>query len=286
MPIETKADSIEIHTIVTEDSVGLQLAWLPPRKVPDAPVLVATHGVGNSFISSALWRVCELVNARGWGIAMLNNRGHDWVAMNQVTRSWIGAAYERIEDSALDFKAALQWVRDRGHGRLVIAGHSLGGLKAAYTQAHFPARDVVALAMFSSPRLPDDKVWDWPAHERLLARCRALVSEGRGEELLHVDMPTNTPAMQGLMSSRTYINKYGPDAVTTTLRFANRISVPTLLLAGELEKPQLSFSIDMESALINAPSVQRVMVEGADHIYSGRHGQVADAADRWLTTLG
>ena len=275
---------MEVHAIVTEDRVGLQLAWLPPTE-QKSPVLLATHGVGNSFTASALWRVCELLNARGWGVAMVNNRGHDWVAMNPVDKRWMGAAYERIEDSALDFRAALAWLQQRGHDRVVISGHSLGGLKAAYTQAFYPNPQVVALAMFSSPRLPDDKVWDWPAHEKLLAHCRSLVEQGRGEELLHVEMPTNTPAMRGLMCARTYINKYGPDAATTTLRFADRIRVPTLLLAGELEKPQLSFSVDMEPALVNAPSVRREAIAGADHIYSGCHEAVALAADRWLATL-
>jgi len=275
---------MEIHTIVTQDQVGLQFAWLPPRDAA-RPVLLATHGVGNSFTASALWRVCQLLHARGWGVGMINNRGHDWVAMNPIDRRWIGAAYERIEDSALDFAAAREWLRGRGHARIVISGHSLGGLKAAYTQAFHAAGDVVALAMFSSPRLPDDKVWDWPAHEALLARCRTLVEEGRGEELMHVEMPTNTPAMRGLMCARTYLNKYGPDAATTTLRFADRIRVPTFLLAGELEKPQLSFSVDMVPALVNAPSVRRETIAGADHVYSGCHEAVADAADRWLSTL-
>ncbi len=249
-------------------------------------MLLATHGVGNSFTLSGLWRACQLLAARGWGVAFLNNRGHDWVAMNPGDRRWIGAAYERIEDGALDFQAGMQWLRERGHRRIVISGHSLGGLKAAYTQAHFPQDDVIALAMFSSPRLPDEQVWDWPAHERLLAHCREMVEQGRGEELMHVDMPTNTPAMKGLMCYRTYINKYGPDAVTTTLRFADRIRVPTFLLAGELEKPQLSFSVDMERALVNAPSVRRVMVDNCDHIYTGCHERVAEAAHDWLMTLG
>lgn len=275
---------MEIHPLVTEDAVTIQLAWLPPRD-PQAPVLLATHGVGNSFTLSGLWRACQLLAARGWGVAMMNNRGHDWVAMNPGDRRWVGAAYERIEDSALDFQAAQRWLRERGHRRIVIAGHSLGGLKAAYTQAFFPGEDVVALAMFSSPRLPDDKVWDWPAHQRLLARCREMVEQGLGEDLMHIDMPTNTPAMKGLMCYRTYINKYGPEAATTTLRFADRIRVPTFLLAGEFEKPQLSFSVDMERALVNAPSVRRVTIEGCDHIYTGKHEAVADAAHDWLTQL-
>ena len=275
---------IDIHTLVTDDGVTLQLAWIAPRAA-DRPVILATHGVGNSFTQSGLWHALSLLAARGWGVAMLNNRGHDWVAMNAGDRRRIGAAYETIEDSRLDFQAGQHWLRERGHHRIVMAGHSLGGLKACYTQAHFAADDVVGLAMFSSPRLPDDKVWDWARHEQLLAQCREMVAQGRGEELTHVEMPTNTPAMKGLMCYRTYINKYGPDAATTALRFADRIRVPTFLLAGDGEKPQLSFSIDMEQALVNAPSVRRVMVEQCDHIYSGRHQAVADAAHDWLQAL-
>lgn len=275
---------MQIEDLETEDGVGLQLAYFEPRE-PDAPFVICTHGVANTFTTSPLWPVAKKLNDQGWGIAILNNRGNGWVSTNPLDRRWMGAAYERIEDSVLDFQAALRWLRERGQGRIVIAGHSLGGLKAAYTQAFFPADDVIALAMFSSPRLPDEKVWDWQEHQRLLARCREMVDQGRGEELMHVDMPTNTPAMKGLMCFRTYVNKYGPDAVTTTLRFADRIGVPTLLLAGELEKPQLSFSIDMESTLVKTASVRRVMIEGCDHIYSGKHEQVAEATHSWLTEL-
>lgn len=276
---------VDIHTVVTEDGVTLQLAWIAPRDT-NAPVVLATHGVGNSFTLSGLWQALSLLAARGWGVAMLNNRGHDWVAMNPGDRRWVGAAYEKIEECRFDFQAGTGWLRERGHRRIVLAGHSLGGLKACYTQAHFPGEDVVGLAMFSSPRLPDDRVWDWPAHEALLARCREMVAQGRGEELAHIEMPTNTPAMKGLMCYRTYINKYGPDAATTALRFADKIRVPTFLLAGDEEKPQLSFSIDMEKALVHAPAVRRVMVDDCDHIYSGRHEAVAEAAHAWLRSLG
>ena len=275
---------MQIEQLGTEDGVGLQLAYFEPRNL-DAPFVICTHGVANSYTSTPMWDVAKHLNAMGWGVAVLNNRGHDWVSKNPLDRRWIGAAYERIEDSALDFKAGKQWLQQRGHRSIVIAGHSLGGLKAAYTQAFFPTEEVMALAMFSSPRLPDDKVWNWAAHEKILSHCRNLVGGERGEELMHVDMPTNTPAMRGLMSARTYLNKYGPDAATTTLRFADRIRLPVFLLAGSDEKPQLSFSIDLESALIYAPSVTRVAIEGADHIYTERHYAVAREFAAWLERL-
>ena len=85
------------------------------------------------------------------------------------------------------------------------------------------------------------------------------------------------------MSAATYANKYGPNAATTTLNFADKIRVPVFLIAGEEEKPQLSFSVDLEPALVNAPFVKRVEVAGADHFYTNRHTQVASEIASWIS---
>lgn len=276
--------TMEIHPLTTDDNVQLHLAYWPPARA-GLPVLLCTHGVGNTFYTTPLWTVGQQLAAEGHGVAILNNRGHDWVTMNPLDQRWTGASYERIEDSARDFAAALAWLQQRGHRSIVLGGHSLGGLKAAYTQAFHPSPSVIGLVMCSSPRLPDEQVWDWQVHEANLRTAGDLIAAGRGDELMQVTMPTNTPALRGLMSAATYANKYGPDAATTALRYADRIKVPTLLLVGTGEKPQLSFARDMEPALINAPSVQRVEVEGADHMYTGKHASFTRALGAWLVAL-
>jgi len=274
----------EIHSATTDDGVVLDFAYFAPRQADDL-VFVITHGVGNNFHASPIWRVGNLLAEKGFGVVVTNNRGHDWVTQNPRDHRWLGAAFERIEDGARDFAAVFAWLEAHGHKRFAQAGHSLGGLKAAYMQAHRPHPGVVGLAMCSSPRLPDDKVWIWEKHTAILDRCTALIAAGKGDELMMVEMPTNTPAMKGLMSAATYANKYGPNAPTTTLNFAGRIRVPVLLLAGSLEKPQLSFSVDMEPALVNAASVTRAEIDGADHMYTDRHGAVADVIAAWLDKL-
>jgi len=270
-----------IHPLTTRDGVLLHLAFFAPAD-EGAPVLLLTHGVANNFVTTPLWTVAEHLHAHGHGVALLNNRGHDWVTSNPIDRRWLGAAHEIFEESALDFEAALDWLAARGHGRVVLGGHSLGGLKAAFACRRLGTGQVAALVMLSSPRLPDEQEWDWPAHEALLARCRELIAQDRGSELMEVEMPTNTPALRGLMSARTYLNKYGPDASTTALRFASEFRLPVFLLAGSEEKPQLGFARDMERALTAAESVARVTVEGADHMYGDRHQRVADALSDWL----
>ena len=274
---------MDIESIKTEDGVGLQLGYFAPAE-RDAPVVLLTHGVANSFTNSPMWGLAKRLNAAGHGVAVLNNRGHDWVSMNPLDRRWTGAAYERIEDSVHDFNAAVKWLRKQGNGQVVIGGHSLGGLKAAYTVAHALPAGVMALAMVSSPRLPDDQVWEWSKHEAILERCRQLADAGKGQELMHVEMPTNTPAMKGLMSADTYMNKYGPQAATTALRYASRITLPVFLLAGSEEKPQLSFSLDMERALADT-QVRRITVHGSDHMYTGKLDEVASQFSDWLDSL-
>ena len=37
-----------------------------------------------------------------------------------------------------------------------------------------------------------------------------------------------------------------------------------------------------DAALVNAPSVKRVEIDGADHMYSGKHVAVADTIAAWL----
>lgn len=272
---------MEINSVRTEDDVILDFAFFPPRYRDDF-IFVITHGAANSFYASPVWFVGRELAARGFGVVVTNNRGHDWVTHNFHDQRWLGAAFERIEDGVLDYRAIFMWLETRGYRRFVLAGHSLGGLKAAYMQAHHPHPGVFALAMCSSPRLPDDKVWVWEKHLEILNRCKKLIAEGKDDELLFVEMPTNTPALRGLMSAGTYANKYGPNAPTTTLNFADKIRVPVFLIAGSGEKPQLSFAVDLEPALVSAPSVTRVEVAGADHFYTGKHAAVADAIGTWL----
>lgn len=277
-------ETMQIHAVQTQDNVRLHLAFFPPEN-KDTPVVLCTHGVANAFYNTPLWEVAQQIHQQGWGVALFNNRGHDWVSANPVDARWIGAAHERIEDSALDFQAGLDWLRTQGYRNIVIGGHSLGGLKANYSLRTLPAGSFRGLAMFSSPRLPDDQVWEWAKHEEILARCEALKDAGQGGSLLELEMPTNTPVMKGLMSAETYINKYGPTAVTTVLKAAAQITLPVFLLAGTEEAPQHSFAVDMEKALVNAPSVTRVSVDGADHLYSGQSAEVAEAFSQWLATL-
>lgn len=168
---------------------------------------------------------------------------------------------------------------------MVLAGHSLGGLKVAYTQAFAPHSKVVGLALCSPPRLPDEKFWDQQWFQEQLGRARRLADEGRPDELMFVAMPNNPPGLKGVFSAATYLNKYGPEAATTLLRYVDRIAVPTLVLAGTEEAPLLDFARDVDRALGAGVRHRLIVVPGADHLYHGKEPEVAAALRSWFDEL-
>jgi pimeloyl-ACP methyl ester carboxylesterase len=264
----------EIDQLRTADDVGLTLAYMPSPG-SDLAVL-CTHGVGSSFYMTTLFGVAQLLREQGFTTAVLNNRGHDYVWMNRPDGRWLGAAYERFEDCILDLEAAVGWLRERGHERIVLAGHSLGCLKVAYAAAKRPDLAGAGLALCSGPRLPHEH------DEGVLEKARDLVAGGRPDELLFVPIPDEPPVAR-VFSAATYVNKYAAEANTNILKLADQLRLPALVLAGTEEPPMLAFAKDLQAALPNAAPL--ATIEGANHFYAGRQDVVAGVIGGWLRML-
>jgi len=63
-----------------------------------------------------------------------------------------GATYEVIADCRVDLNAWIEFLMERGYARIALAGHSMGGVKSAYTLAHDSYPAVRSLFVISSPR--------------------------------------------------------------------------------------------------------------------------------------
>ena len=74
----------------------------------------------------------------GSAALVVNTRGHDGISSTNapVGRRLQGAAYEIVDACCHDVAAWLAWLRERGYRRLGLLGHSLGAVKAIYSQAH------------------------------------------------------------------------------------------------------------------------------------------------------
>lgn len=97
-----------------------------------------------------------------------------------------GGAWERTSEGWKDIDAGIDYLRGHGCTRIVLVGHSSGGL---YTGLYPDEGHLVVGRVFLSPLISSKtafQIW-FPAQEdrdRAQATAHSMVSEGRGEQLI------------------------------------------------------------------------------------------------------
>src|SRR5512134_1646695 len=151
---------VDLVRTITPDGHRLDGSLLPPAKgmatACDIDACLMLHGVGGNFYAGNMF---ENLSTRltDLGIAALrvNTRGHDSISISWgstgPTRQ--GAAYEIVDQCRYDVTTWIQFLQDRGYQKIALLGHSLGAIKAIYSQAYSPHAAVRAVIACSAPRL-------------------------------------------------------------------------------------------------------------------------------------
>ncbi len=279
-----------LATAWTSDRLRLDGLFEPPpaapRRTPPVYAVVLLHGVGANFYGSTVFEplVAELHKC---GIAVLraNTRGHDAMSTAQTEQGGRlqGAAYEIVDECRRDVHGWVDWLAARGFSRVGLIGHSLGAIKAVYTQAVEPHELVRRVAALSPPRLAQSAFSaeaDNMAYRDAIARARALVDAGQRDSLLSVSFP-----LPLLLSAATYLDKYGSDRYDV-VPLAPRVNVPALFTYGgqELERGGTAFS-GLDTAIRESTAGGTTQVEvipDANHVYSRKREELAQRVLAWL----
>ena len=107
------------------------------------------HGDCGNFYGSLYLGLGQGMAERGIAFLTGNRRGHDHVASGARGGPLAGYAFESVDDSRADFGAWLELLRERGHRRIVIGGHSGGAVRAIYAQAKERFDNVVGVMAVS-----------------------------------------------------------------------------------------------------------------------------------------
>jgi pimeloyl-ACP methyl ester carboxylesterase len=282
---------IELCRVVTTD--GLQLDGAlhrPAEHVPstlpvDAFLLV--HGTGSNFYAPGILETFgrQAIDA-GVPVLRINTRGHDGVCSVPGPRGSVsgGAAYERISDCRFDLAAWLELLTQRGFRRVALVGHSMGGVKAVYSQAHEPHPSVAAVVGISPPRFCHRQLMSHPradAFRRDYQRAEQLVADGRADELLSVRQP-----LPFLVTAGGFLAKYGPHDEYDALRDLPRLTCPTLVMLGT-ETVAASPAFDglpeqIEELARQHAHISLQLVEGANIHYAVCPETPFDRTAAWL----
>jgi pimeloyl-ACP methyl ester carboxylesterase len=281
---------MELVRVTTSDGLWLDGAFTRPvaaDSTPPVDALILVHGTGSNFYASGMLETFSR-QAQSVGISTLriNTRGHDGISSISGAGKAIrgGAAYEQVADCQLDLQAWIAFLRNEGYAEIGLCGHSMGGVKSAYTLAHGTVPGVTALILISSPRFHHETMANHPAAAAFRAdyktACQA-VAEGRPGELINVTQP-----MPLLTTAAGFLDKYGPANHYDFARLLPLVSCPVLYVLGT-KSPDQSIGFaglpDTLADLANRHSrIQFSMIDGANTNYSGMDHIPFERAYRWM----
>ena len=223
-----------VRTHTADDRV-LDGAYFDPGILASSGVqaCLLIHGTGSNFYAPSVLEIfAHEAAAAGLGVLRANTRGHDVIcSLPGRGRSALGgAAYENMDDCRWDISAWLDWLAAAGVTRVAVVGHSMGGVKAMYSQAHAPHVVVHCLVALSPPRFCHTALSAPPlgdAFRREFELASQLVASGCGEQLHRFTQP-----LPIVMPAAIYVEKYGPEDRCHYLPCLSQLTCPILILLG------------------------------------------------------
>jgi pimeloyl-ACP methyl ester carboxylesterase len=269
---------LELMTFKTSDGVDLDaLLYRPDGDTGDLAALLV-HGKTMNFYTGPGRILPSYLAEMGVPSLAMNRRGHDLGSIRNG-RGAYGGSWETFGDSQLDIAAGLAELRRRGYRRLVLMGHSFGGIAAATYAGDHP-EEIVALGLLSAGsggpeylvQASRSGMLAGERHEEAAAEARRLVAEERGRQLIAV------PGWWYAISAESFLD-LGQN-VPFAVDGIRRTTCPVLALRGTKEPPAVYPAEAFAEAA--GPRATLALVEGADHFYNGVEPALAEAVCSWL----
>ena len=272
----------ELITFQTSDGFDLDgLVYTPEDEGARRLAALLVHGKTMNFYTGPGRILPPHLVPMGVSCLAMNRRGRDLGGIRDGRGSY-GGAWERFGDSQLDIAAGLAELRRRGHKRIVLIGHSFGGIASAAYAADHPD-EIVALALLSAgaggtdylPQVSRRGMLAGERHAEVDAEARRLVEAGQGQQIL---------PLRGWWYAITAASWVDLSAnVPETVASARRTTVPVLALRGSLEEREF-YPAEAVAEAVGSRGTP-VVLEGADHFYNGRQAELARAVCRWLESV-
>lgn len=255
---------------------GLDLTGVVFESTGD-DLVALSHGGVSRFCQRPYVEIGRALAARGVTALSGDTRGREIAAVGMVGGEMvgIGGAFELYADSVGDTAAWLRHARSTTSGRLIAAGHSIGGNRTVLAVAGGAPADAMVLL---SPAVT------WPDNADRIALARERVAEGLGGHLMP---PRPDTPVFNLISAHTLAQR--ADLIEPVFVEPgggwDRVDVPTLVLYGTGEE-DVDRSLEVLAAgWASAHPLTCRRIETADHDYTDHADDVAETVAQWISTL-
>ena len=283
---------------------GAPLAGLlfePRRRT--SRVVIFLHGTGGSsvFESKRTNALAAAFAREGIAYFPFNNRGAHLV--RRLGRDLGGMAFEKIRDCVFDIDGAVRELWRRGYRDITLVGHSTGANKIAVYDSLQAAQSREALRAprrrrrhghalrparrAPLPRRAAQSASDDPRAPRRRARAaRAVVASDELALVLRHGQPERRLQRLPVPRSDARRAPVAPPALPPPPRHpqtgAGRSTARTTSTCyGDVSRCVAILA----DALGPKPNFELVVMEGADHGFSGREGELAELMVRWMEAL-
>lgn len=272
----------ELITFQASDGFPLDGLLHTPQSGAGERAALIVHGKTMNFYTLGGSILPPHLTRLGWSCFAINRRGHDLGGI-RTSRESYGGAWERFADSQLDVAGAMAELRRRGFRRIVLIGHSFGGISCAAYAADHPD-EVAALGLCSAgsggreylAQVSRAGALAGVRHAAVDAEARRLVAQGRGGEIIAL------PGWWYAITAASWVDL--SENVPLTVENARRYPGPVLALRGGKEPEHNYPAAGMAKAC--GARATLVVIPGADHFYNGTHAEFARAVTEWLTKVG
>ena len=283
------ADLVEVTTVEGNVLSGAYFAPADGVQANAVDAVLFFHGDGGNFYSSLYLRLGQRMAQQGIAFLTANRRGHDHVASGVRGGPLAGYAFESVYDSRSDFGAWLELLREKGHSRIAIGGHSGGAVRATYAQATEQFANVVAVIPVSPGEYDHDGIIALHGEDftEPFRESERNVSEGQPDVLLRPGVPWGS-----VWSAGAYVDCFNRDNRYSVTRHAANTGCPTHFIFGSEESavggPQELPVCGAARRNLEAAGYSHVQVseiEEANHGYEGCEDKLFETMLSWLGGL-
>jgi pimeloyl-ACP methyl ester carboxylesterase len=285
----------EIVRTYTEDSLNLQGMLCAPQSVTHRLALHIHGSYGNFYENLFLDNLSEAYTSSGTAFLPVNTRGHDYYADFKMKRpesgydsKRIGGILEHFDQCLLDIRAWIDFAQSQGFTTIILQGHSLGAMKAAYYCARAKDTRVTALFLISPPDLVGTVRKSCnPDISRNLALARGLAQQN--PDLLMPDGTSYDP-----ISAGNYLSIYDNPEIAGLFNFPGEpnsilgsLALPVHAVIGEKDEYITRDAEELMGLLgqsvKSAPRFAGKVVRDANHVYDDREKELGSVLADWAS---
>jgi pimeloyl-ACP methyl ester carboxylesterase len=283
-----------VYVRSSDDIVNGGAMFAPPKDSARPIAIIWIHGWGVNFYHPTYVMIGRALAERGYASITANTRMHDLgtVAGHRWGKRIRGGGYWGVAgEEVRDLAAWIDFAEGRAFKTVVLVGHSAGWAAVRRYQAEKQDGRVVGVVLASGAVRAETR----PTDADQLEEAKRLMAAGEGDALIR-DPKRSFPSY---ISAATFLDiaNSPPESKdffgvqTQTLNpGVTRVRCPLLAFFGtrgdvgnEEDLELLKSSIQRQRS---GPSrVNTVMINGADHMYTGKEAQVAQIIAEWADTL-